>query len=89
MAVKIETTPTRTENLITFTLDKDLIPPGTGLSYPNKEMAQSHSIAKALFEINGVESVWILGNSIQVSKSDSIRWASLKAKCVETIAATA
>lgn len=89
MAVKIETTPTRTENLITFTLDKELIPPGTGLSYPNKESAQSHSIAKALFELSGVESVWILGNSIQVSKSDNIRWASLKAKCVETIAAVA
>ena len=89
MGIQITTTPTRTENLVTFTLDKDLIPPGTGLSYPNKELAQSHSIAKALFELSGVESVWILGNSIQVSKSDDVRWGSLKGKVVETIAATA
>jgi|TARA_B110000438_G_C15748750_1_gene621940 hypothetical protein len=89
MGIQITTLPTRTENLVTFTLDKDLIPPGTGLSYPNKELAQSHSIAKALFELNGVESVWILGNSIQVSKSDNVRWGSLKAKVEETIAATA
>ena len=88
MTIKIETTPTRTENLITFTLDKELIPPGTGLSYPNKDAAQSHDIAKALFELNGVKSVWILGNSIQVSKSDNIRWASLKAKCEEVITAS-
>ena len=87
MPVNIETTPTRTENLITFTLDKDIIPPGTGLSYPNKEAAQSHYLAKSLFEINGVESIWILGNSIQISKSDNIGWGSLKAKCLETIAA--
>lgn len=83
--IEIKTKPTRTESLVTFSLNKELIPPGTGLSFPEKNSGQAHPIAKALFEINGVESVWILGNDIQVTKSDQVRWSSIKSKIVDAI----
>ena len=89
MKLQIKTQPTRSETLITFSLSKALIPPGTGKSFPDKNSAQSHPIAKAIFEINGIESVWILGNDIQVGKSDNVRWSSIKSKIYDAIQANA
>ncbi len=89
MTLQIKTQPTRSETLITFTLNKALIPPGTGRSFPNKASAQSDSIAKTIFEVEGVESVWILGNDIQVGKADGIRWSAIKPKIYDAILATA
>jgi hypothetical protein len=75
----------RNENSVSFILDKTLIPPGTGNPYPNREKAQSNPLAKALFEIKGVSSVWVLGNEVQVTKDDQVSWGALKSRVVETI----
>lgn len=89
MNLEITAQPTRSEALVTFTLNKQLIPPGTGKSFPDKISAQKNSIAKALFAIDGVESVWILGNEIQVGKADGVRWAAIKSKVQDAIRNTA
>ena len=68
MSLKISMTPTRSENLVTFGLDRDLIPPGTGLSFASAAQADSHPLARALFQVRGVKSVWILGRDIQAGK---------------------
>ncbi len=85
MPVNVIVEPMRNENSVSFILDKTLIPPGTGNSYPNREKAQSDPLAKALFEIKGVSSVWILGNEVQVTKDDQVTWGALKGRVVETI----
>jgi hypothetical protein len=85
MSVSVTVETTRNENTVVFKLTKDLIPPGTGNSYPNREKAQSNSLAKALFEIRGVSSVWVLGNEVHVTKEDDITWGAVKSKVVETI----
>ena len=85
MSVSVTVEPTRNENAIVFKLDKDLIPPGTGNSYPNRETAQSDPLAKALFEIRGVASVWVLGNEVHVTKEDGVTWGAVKSKVMETI----
>ena len=85
MTVEVTVEPTRNEHSIIFQLNKDLIPPGTGLSFSNAEQAAGHPLAKALFQIPGVASVWILGNDVQVTKEDGMRWGSLKSKITETI----
>lgn len=88
MTVEITSTPTRTENRVTFALDKALIPPGTGLSYPDRQLAQAHPVANAIFQVDGVLSVWILGNEIEVTKDEKTRWSSIKAKVIEAIKAS-
>tara|TARA_B100000686_G_C16547409_1_gene840633 strand:+ start:603 stop:875 length:273 start_codon:yes stop_codon:yes gene_type:complete len=88
MVLEITTQPTRSETLVTFTLNKVLIPPGTGKSFPNKESAQVDPIAKAIFDVKGVESVWILGNDIQVGKADGIRWSTIKSRVYDAIRKT-
>ncbi len=85
MPVNVIVEPMRNENSVSFILDKTLIPPGTGNSYPNREKAQSDPLAKALFEIKGVSSVWVLGNEVQVTKDDQVSWGALKGRVVETI----
>ncbi len=85
MPVNVTVEPMRNENSVSFILDKTLIPPGTGNPYPNREKAQSNPLAKALFEIQGVSSVWVLGNEVQVTKDDQASWGALKGRVVETI----
>jgi hypothetical protein len=85
MSVSVNVEPTRNEHTVVFKLDKDLIPPGTGNSYPSREMAQNNPLAKALFEIQGVSSVWVLGNEVHVTKDDNVTWGAVKSKVVETI----
>ena len=85
MSVNVTVEPMRNENSVAFILDKTLIPPGTGNSYPNREKAQNNPLAKALFEIQGVSSVWVLGNEVQVTKDDQVTWGAVKSKVVETI----
>lgn len=85
MNLDITVTSTRNENYVEFSLNQDLIPPGTGLSFANPESAESHPLAKALFGIRGVKSVWILGNGIHVTKNENIRWSILQSKVLEAI----
>jgi hypothetical protein len=85
MSVNVTVEPMRNEHSVSFLLDKTLIPPGTGESYPNSEKAQSNPLAKALFELKGVNSIWILGNEVQVTKDDEVSWGALKGRVVETI----
>jgi hypothetical protein len=85
MPVSVTVEITRNENTVAFKLDKDLIPPGTGSSYPDRQKAQSNPLAKALFEIQGVSSVWVLGNEVHVTKDDEATWGAVKSKVMETI----
>jgi hypothetical protein len=85
MSVNVTVEPMRNENSVSFVLDKALLPPGTGNPYSNRESAQGNPLAKALFEIKGVHSIWVLGNEVQVTKDDEASWGALKGRVVETI----
>ena len=85
MSVNVTVEPMRNENSVSFVLDKALLPPGTGNPYSNRESAQGNPLAKALFEIKGVHSIWVLGNEVQVTKDDGASWGALKGRVVETI----
>lgn len=85
MSVSVKVEPTRNADSVIFKLFDALIPPGTGLTFPNREIAQSHPVAKALFDIRGVVSVWLIGKEIQVTKDPTVSWGSIKGKVVETI----
>jgi hypothetical protein len=85
MSVKIDIVPTRNPNYVTFLTDQNLIPLGTGLTYSDRESAESNPLAKALFAIGGIESVWILGSGIHVTKDEKIRWSKIQSRIIETI----
>ena len=85
MTVEIKITATRNPNYVTFSLDHDLIPPGTGRTYSDAESAEADPLAKALFEIPGIESLWVLGDSIHVTKDEKVRWTRIQSRVIETI----
>jgi hypothetical protein len=85
MSVEIKISPSRNPNYVTFSTDQNLIPLGTGLTYSDPESAESNPLAKSLFAITGVESVWILGSAIHVTKDDKISWSRIQSQVIETI----
>ena len=85
MTVEVTVEPTRNEHSVIFQLNKDLIPPGTGMPFSDAESAKDHPLAKALFQLPGVASVWILGNDVQVTKEERVRWGSLNSQVIECI----
>lgn len=85
MTVEIEITTSRNPNYVTFSIDHDLIPPGTGRTFPDAESAEPDPLAKALFAIPGVQSIWVLGNNIHVTKDEKTRWTRIQSRVIETI----
>jgi len=85
MTVEIEITATRNPNYVTFSTNHDFIPPGTGQTYPDAESAELNPLAKALFEIPGVESLWVLGNHVHVTKNEKIPWTRIQSRVIETL----
>ena len=85
MSVEIEIIRSRNPNYVTFSTDQNLIPLGTGLSYSDPESAESNPLPKSLFAIGGIESIWILGSGIHVTKGDKARWTKIQSRIIETI----
>ncbi len=85
MSVEISVGVTRNENFLHFATNRELVPKGTGLSFPDSESAQDFGLVKDLFEIDGVASVWVIGNDVQVTKEENVRWSSIKSKVMQTI----
>ena len=77
--------PTRSEHTITFKVDQALLPYGKSLPFSEPETSELHPMGQALMDISGVNSTWIMGNEIMVTKDTHIRWATVKPKVMETI----
>ncbi len=73
--VTVQGTPN--PNAAKFTVDRPLVEGGPSRSYFDRESAQADPLARALFEIVGVESVLIADDFVTVTKSTSIDWDAL------------
>ena len=82
-AVNISTTPN--ENALKFTLDKDSIASGYK-TYNNAEEADI-PVAKALFAIDGVVSVFLMADFITVTKKPEASWKGIQQPAIEAIKA--
>jgi len=85
MSVEVTIEPTRNPDTVGFQVNRSLVPPGTGLSFPSAESAQNHPLAHALFQIRGVVSVWILGNEVTVTKDERVGWSRIHSRVIETL----
>ncbi len=88
MTVDVTLETTRNSDSVIFKLDRELLPPGTGDTYPDPELAKENPLASALFKIKGVVSVWIIGNEVQVSKDERVSWGRINSRIIETIKRT-
>lgn len=84
MTLKIEVSTTPNEHALKFTLDRPAIESGHK-TYGNAEAAQESTVAHALFQLEGVASVFLMADFITVTKTPDASWDALHPAVVKTI----
>ena len=85
-SIKVRTT--RNEGTLMFAVKDTLLPYGKSIPVSQPGAAKLHPVAKILMAVPGVDSAWIMGNEIMVSKKVEERWATVKSRVIEAIRST-
>lgn len=86
MAVTVQVDTTPNENALKFTINQPAIESGHK-TFPNAEAAEELPIAKALFALEGVTSVFLMSDFITVTKKPEVSWDGIQAAAVTAIEA--
>lgn len=81
--VEVKSEPTPNPNAMKFTLNRKVIEHGSSTFHAGGEV--TNSLAKKLFTINGVKSLFFLNNFISVSRDQSVSWDSILPKIEEVL----
>jgi NFU1 iron-sulfur cluster scaffold homolog, mitochondrial len=81
--VEIQSTPN--PNAAKFVLDRSVTE--QPMSFFNAEAAKDYPLAVALFAIEGVTSLLLLGDFITINKSPAANWADIKRRARAVLAA--
>ena len=84
--IKVKTT--RNEGTLMFAVKDALLPYGKSIPVSQPGAAKLHPVAEILMAVPGVDSAWIMGNEIMVSKKVEERWATVKSRVIEAIRST-
>ena len=76
--------PTPNPNAFQFVINAPIINSGTK-TFSNADEAKSDSLAEALFEIYGVENIYLKESFITITKSETVGWHTIFEKVGETI----
>lgn len=76
--------PTPNPNSMKFTLNRQVVESGSE-SYMDADAAKESPVAAALFKLEGVASVFMLGNFISVNKVPEAAWEQLVPQVEETL----
>ena len=82
VTVRVDTTPN--ENALKFTISQPVIESGHK-TFSNAEAAAELPIAKALFALDGVVSVFLMADFITVSKKPEVSWEGIQAAAISLI----
>ena len=85
-SIKVRTT--RNEGTLMFAVKDTLLPYGKSIPVSQPGAAKLHPVAEILMAVPGVDSAWIMGNEIMVSKKVEERWATVKSRVIEAIRTT-
>ena len=84
--IEVWTEPTPNPNALKFTLNR-IVAEGRSKTYASPEAAEASPLAKQLFEIDGVKSVFFLNNFITVTRQPGADWAAISRQVEERIRA--
>ncbi len=87
MAVNVQVSTTPNEHALKFTIDQPAVESGHK-TYANAEAAEESAVAKALFALEGVASVFLMADFITVTKKPEANWDNLQSAAVEAIQAS-
>ena len=82
-SIKVRTT--RNEGTLMFAVKDALLPYGKSIPVSQPGAAKLHPLAEILMAVPGVDSAWIMGNEIMVTKKVEERWATVKSRVIEAI----
>lgn len=82
--IYVDPQPTPNPNAIKFNVNV-AVTEGGSQSFTSKEAAQDSPLASALFALEGVASVFMLGNFITVNKDPAASWNELVPSVIEAI----
>lgn len=80
--VQVNTTPN--EHALKFSLDRPVLESGHK-TYGTAEAAEESPVAKALFQLEGVASVFLMADFITVTKNPEAHWESLQPAVLQAI----
>lgn len=81
--IQFQIAPTPNPNSIRIGLSTVVTP--TNLSFSSAVQAESHPLAKRLFEVPGVTLVFMMNNFISVNKDPGADWAKIEPKVAEIL----
>jgi hypothetical protein len=84
--IEVWTEHTPNPNALKFTLNR-AVAEGRSKTYASPEAAEGSPLAKALFEIAGVRSLFFLNNFITVTRQPGSDWAAISRQVEERIRA--
>jgi hypothetical protein len=84
--VRFQMTPN--PNAGKFTLDRPVVEGKSSRSYYNAAQAAADPMGAALFELNGVNSLFMVEDFVTVTKSPDIEWSDLTPQVIATIQRT-
>jgi len=74
--MRIEVSPTPNPNAMKITVDVKLVAAGSR-TFDSAQEAGADPLAKKLFELTGVKSVFMLGNFVTVTRAAGVEWSDL------------
>ena len=74
----IQTQDTPNPNTLKFIPGIDVIKHGSSRQFNKNDDCKESSLAKQLFEINGIESVFFGNDFISITKNENINWDEIK-----------
>jgi hypothetical protein len=81
---KVTVAGTPNPNAAKFTVDRTLVQ-GRGKTFSRPEDAKNDPLARRLFEIEGVASVFVLDNFVTVTKAPDVSWDELAPRIARAI----
>jgi hypothetical protein len=87
MAINVQVSTSPNEHALKFTIGQPAVESGHK-TYANAEEAEESPVAKILFTLEGVASVFLMADFITVTKKTDASWDTLQSAAVEAIQAS-
>jgi hypothetical protein len=85
MATRITFQPTPNPNAGKFTADRTIVEASSSRSFFSAEQAAGDPAAAALFELDGVASVFMVADFVTVTKTPDTDWSDLIPRVIDTL----
>jgi hypothetical protein len=83
MQVRFQATPN--PNAGKFTVDRTLVEGRSSRSFHSQEQAAADPVAAALFELDGVASIFMVEDFVTVTKQPAADWSELAPRVTDTL----